>query len=432
MGVPLRILGQSQMKLTHGKKEVIKFEKISNQIFIPVTLNGVDLTFLLDTGVGEVLLFSHEVEGLDLPQLSTAKFSGIGDGEWVEGLKSEGNTLEIGKKIKINKLTAYVIPDERINLSAYVGIPVHGIIGYEFFKDLPVEINYRQNKITVFANRKKFERKANRGKSYPIKLYRRKPYGLIELEREKKTTVIEVLIDMGYGGALLLFPSPSGEMITNQPAIREYLGRGFNGEIHGIQSRVKEIGIAGFRLKHPLYAVPDSSSLNNFTQVPGVKGSIGSEVLRRFKVYVDYSERKFYLRKNLDFKKGFYTDMSGLDISHEGLIWEKEKIEVPIELKSKSGESYVLKAFRYETKLVPNYVVIGVREDSPAAQAGIQVGDRIVVVNGRKADKLSLLKLLTILKSAEARTIKMEVLRGEESYNFKFHLKDRIPYQSNP
>lgn len=40
------------------KRETISFQLINNLIFIPITVNGVELTFLLDTGVAETLLFS--------------------------------------------------------------------------------------------------------------------------------------------------------------------------------------------------------------------------------------------------------------------------------------------------------------------------------------------------------------------------------------
>ncbi len=52
------------------KKVVIPFQLINNLIFIPINVNGETLTFLLDTGVEETVLFSlDEKEEVSLYQL---------------------------------------------------------------------------------------------------------------------------------------------------------------------------------------------------------------------------------------------------------------------------------------------------------------------------------------------------------------------------
>ena len=42
------------------KKVVIPFKLINNLVFIPIKVNGVELNFLLDSGVDETILFSME------------------------------------------------------------------------------------------------------------------------------------------------------------------------------------------------------------------------------------------------------------------------------------------------------------------------------------------------------------------------------------
>jgi hypothetical protein len=41
-------------------KVKIPFQLINNLVFIPINVNGVELTFLLDSGVKETILFSLE------------------------------------------------------------------------------------------------------------------------------------------------------------------------------------------------------------------------------------------------------------------------------------------------------------------------------------------------------------------------------------
>ena len=45
---------------TDKKKVTIPFQLINNLIFIPINVNGVELNFLLDTGVEETILLSLE------------------------------------------------------------------------------------------------------------------------------------------------------------------------------------------------------------------------------------------------------------------------------------------------------------------------------------------------------------------------------------
>ncbi|MDG4652641.1 hypothetical protein [Chryseobacterium arthrosphaerae] len=54
------INAQNAFELINTKKAVIPFKFINNLIFIPININGAELTFLLDTGVSETILFSLE------------------------------------------------------------------------------------------------------------------------------------------------------------------------------------------------------------------------------------------------------------------------------------------------------------------------------------------------------------------------------------
>ena len=51
--------------------------------------------------------------------------------------------------------TIYIILNEDINISSGVGIPVNGIMGFGFFKDYPMEIDYVNHYITVYKHKSK-------------------------------------------------------------------------------------------------------------------------------------------------------------------------------------------------------------------------------------------------------------------------------------
>ncbi|WP_417942026.1 aspartyl protease family protein [Flavobacterium sp. RS13.1] len=135
------------------KKVVIPFKLINNLVFIPIKVNGIELNFLLDSGVDETILFSMEdKKEVSFKNVEKIKLRGLGSEEEIEGLKSTHNILETHGLKSINHLV-YIILDQDFNLSSHVGIPVNGIIGYKFFKNNVVEINYQRRKIFVHQNK---------------------------------------------------------------------------------------------------------------------------------------------------------------------------------------------------------------------------------------------------------------------------------------
>ena len=89
--------GQSEFQINNSKKKtVISFKLINNLIFIPVNINGEELTFLLDTGVEQTVLFSldenNEVKLFDLEKL---KLKGLGSKDAIDSYKSSRNKVKI-------------------------------------------------------------------------------------------------------------------------------------------------------------------------------------------------------------------------------------------------------------------------------------------------------------------------------------------------
>ena len=92
--------GQKGFEITDDKKTVIPFQLINNLIFVPLNINGVDLTFLLDSGVNETILFSLDNKEINFNDIEKVKFSGLGESGDIEGLSSENNIVKIGKDYK--------------------------------------------------------------------------------------------------------------------------------------------------------------------------------------------------------------------------------------------------------------------------------------------------------------------------------------------
>lgn len=427
---------QEGFQLISNKKTVIPFQLINNLIFIPVNVNGVDLTFLLDSGVSETLLFSLKDKTVSFTNVEKMKFTGLGGDAEIEGLKAIKNKVVIGKNFQDSQHQIYIILNEDFNFSSHIGIPVNGIIGYHFFKNHQIKIDYVTKKITVFESEKKFQKQREKFDSENLTIELNKPYLTATVEQTNTPEPSKLLIDLGNSDALWIFPSLIPGFSYNRPNIDDYLGRGFNGDIYGKRSRIHNFYLGKFQLEKPLVAMPDEYSIKHLTLVPGRKGSVGGETLRRFTLIFDYPNSKLYFKKNKNFDDPFHFNMSGLDIKHDGMIWTSALVELknsnaPVSRTApKNSEVYTAEnKFQYKFMLKPVYSVAGSRPDSPAFLAGIRKGDLLISINKKKTSEMSLEQINQIFKSDEGKLINLEIERNGVSLQYTFTLEDPIPYQ---
>jgi hypothetical protein len=252
----------------HASKVTIPFKLINNLVFIPIKVNGIELNFLLDSGVEETILFSmEEKQEVSFNNVEKIKLRGLGSEEQIEGLKSTSNTLET-HGLKSSNHLLYIILDQNFNLSSHIGIPVNGIIGYKFFRNNLVEINYQKKKIVVHQNTEKARTKLNRKfKTIPITIEKSKPYINATAIVDTVKVDAKLLIDIGNSDAFWIFENDHIKLpAKNFP---DFLGKGFSGDIEGHRAKIDKFSIDEFSFKKPIIAFPDSNSIKNVKMVPG-------------------------------------------------------------------------------------------------------------------------------------------------------------------
>ncbi|SHF27378.1 retropepsin-like aspartic protease [Chryseobacterium vrystaatense] len=422
---------QNSFELINAKKVVIPFKLINNLIFIPININGAELTFMLDTGVAETILFSLENKEVKLQNIEKVKFSGLGGNMSIDGFKSDRNIAKIGDHIINSSMLLFIVIDEEFNISSHIGIPVNGVIGYHFFKDHPVSIDYTAKKITVYQDKDLFKKKIRKFTELPMSIEKDKPYiyADIEMTNDKKSS--KLLIDLGNSDAIWLFPTLIKDFVYNRPNIDDYLGRGFNGDIYGKRSRIHNFYLKDFKFEKPLTAMPDEYSIQHVTLVADRKGSVGGEITRRFTTVFDYAGGKLYLKKNRNFNDPFHFNMSGLDFKQDGLEWQEDRVKIEPKLSSDGSREISVGSsdFQYKFFLKPIFSVAGIRKDSPAFKAGLKKDDRVISINGRKTSDMTMEKIMELMKSEEGRNITILVQRKNKEMTFDFVLEDPIPYQ---
>ncbi len=415
------------------KRNKIPFELVNNLVVIPVEINGAKLSFLLDTGVNSTLLFSvDDMDSLQLNNAQPVKLRGLGEGGYIDAIVSNDNTLRVGKAIDTHH-KIYMILDRKINFSTRMGIPIHGIIGFGLYKDFVIKTDYSSRRITLYQPDSFQRRKCKSCEEFPIVFHNKKPFFNIQIASQNRESDALVLIDTGSSDGLWLFDEEDYIRENPKNYFNDFLGLGLSGNIFGKRSKIKKLSLNSFELSDVTTSFPDSNTVKNIRSLPQRKGSIGSEVLRRFTVIMNYRNQTMTLKKNNRFEDPFYYNMAGLTLEHDGLIPVKEvdyfKIDPVTMTKEKREASAIFDVYKSPTLqffLAPKYVVAEVREGSPAAFAGIMKGDEVVRINGKASFKYKLYEVINLFSSKAGRTIYLEIVRNGIVQKKKFVLREVI------
>lgn len=419
------VYSQKGFEFTKKKKIIIPFQLLNNLIIIPVELNSVKLNFILDTGVDQTVLFSlEETDSVKFGKVEKIKIKGLGDGKPVEAFLATKNHLQIADFIDVNH-QIYIILDQNINFSTQIGIPIHGIIGNEFFKNHFVEINYQTKKIKIHKDFNHFSaKKLKKYEQIPISIELGKPYLDTKSRIDNDLLKTKLLIDTGGSDAIWLFENNKGIKAPNV-YFDDFLGRGFSGDIFGKRARLKEFQINKFQFFNTTVSYPDSLSIKSSNLVNGRNGSIGGGLLKRFNIIFDYKNLKMYIKKNAQFNDAFNYDMSGLEIQHTGVEWIKEEISLKTTVSKNATEVYGegLSNIRYNFALKPIYEITNIRKNSPAHEIGLKEGDKIIKINNNAGFNFKLQQIHDLLQTEEGKEIKFDILRKNQKLTFIFVLK---------
>ncbi|OYU80136.1 MAG: signal protein PDZ [Flavobacterium sp. BFFFF1] len=407
-------------------KVILPFKLVNNLVIIPVSVNGVELSFLLDSGVEETILFSlDEKDEVPLYDVEKITLRGLGNQEGVEGLKSKNNTLELGG-LGFKHQEILIVIDELMNLSSSLGMPVNGIIGYQFFRDYLVKINYARKKLVIYNRAKTNIGKLTKDYTpLDITIERNKPYVISSVKTGDDQINAKLLLDTGNSDAIWLFDKKSDKINIPERNFDDFLGRGFSGPVFGKKARITDFKLDDFHFTRPVVSFPDTVSLRNVKMVDDRLGSIGGEVLKRFHVILDYKNSKFYLRKNANFDLPFHCNTSGIELHHVGLKMVQEKKQrngtsSSVKIEFSSGNEMDIK---YQFELKPVYEIASVRKGSPADVVGIKQGDVLLTINNSQSYRYTLEEINEMLKSDDGRKLLLEVQRDNTILKFKLEMK---------
>lgn len=418
--------GQNRFNLSKEKSSKIRFQLINNIIIIPVELNGIELSFVLDTGVSRPILFNIvNMDSLQMRNTETIFLRGLGSEGNIEAVKSKGNIIRVGDAVAVNR-DVFVVFDPTINFTPRLGVNVHGIIGYDLFKDFVIEINYTSKFIRLHHPSFFKPKTSSKWKTIPIELYKNKPYLNANVTLGTNSIPVKLLIDSGGSDALWLFED---ENITAPETMffNDFLGKGLSGAVYGKRSKVKSFGLNKFELDGVNVAFPDSASITIARNFKERNGSIAGNVLKRFNMFIDYKHKNIQLKKNRLFKQRFNYNNSGIVLEQNGLRVVKEQKKPNFNTPS-PGVNNDLNTIdfliRYKYSLKPAYTIVKLRETSNAKAAGLQIDDVIITVNGKPTHSMELQQVNQYLFDKEGSVIRLGVDRDGKKLFFQFKLDD--------
>ena len=425
-------IGQSQSHFyikNKANKYAMSFKIVNNLMIIPVYVNGNKLNFLLDTGVANTVILNVNIkDSLKLKNVEKIKIQGLGEGEYLDALKSTNNYVQVGNSIINRNHKIYIILGKGFNLSNRLGIQIDGIIGGDLFRDFIVKVNYTSKRIKFYRPDTYKYIKCRKCETLPLTFLYNKPYLEVETHMpNNKIFKTNLLIDSGGSDALWLFEND--EIKIPKKNFIDYLGQGLNGNIFGHRSRVAKLKIGSFVLKDLTVSFPDTTSLSLAMRHKKRHGSLGSTTLKRFHYIIDYRHAKITFKKNNKyFNEPFNYNMSGIEIAYNGQTLVKEKKPTSFKLgdiltsKTDNGTSIEL-IYNYVFSLKPTVQVMSVRLSSPADLAGVKVGDIVLEINGTPIYKLQLQQLTHMFYEKEDKEIELLVDRDGTQFLFTFKLK---------
>jgi hypothetical protein len=384
--------------IADGKTKVqFPIEIYNNLVVVPVVLNGaLPLKFILDTGVRTSILTQKAFT--DILNLSYARkytISGPGGEKLIDAYITNNVSLEL-PGVTGRGHAMLVLEQDYLELRNYMGTDVHGILGYELFSRFLVKIDYEKKILTLMAPHR--FKPGRRYEKVAIRIEDTKPYLTTPVVLADGTQfTAKLLMDTGASHGLMLDPSTDTRIIVPDKRVSSVIGRGLGGEITGKIGRIKMLQLGKYKLENAIANFPDPNSYFDSLKLGRTarNGSIGGEVLSRFKIVFNFSREEIYIRKNHAFKKEFHYNLSGLTVKAKG-----SKLNV--------------------------FEINEVRQQSVGDKAGIKEGDIIVSINGMSTSDLNLNLINGFFNLRVGKRLNLVLNRKGERVKTEFKLEDQI------
>jgi hypothetical protein len=312
---------------------------------VEVAINGrPGYRFLFDTGAMGTVIFRHPgTADLALSSRGEIAIGGMGDGARPAAQVAPGVTLRLGP-LTLRDMTVLVLPVDRL---ALFGSPdlvfIDGIIGNDLWTRFGVEVDGAAGRLRL--HRLGTTDLGSGARSATLKVRHDHLFVLVRvaLDARREPVAVDLLLDSGAAGALYLVADPGRGLVPPEGAVTTE-GRGIQGPSRAIAARATAVDVAGVRwLNVPTGFGPEAAGSRELGA-----GLIGVGLLAQTRWAVDVAQSRLWL--------------------------------MPADASERRFEDG---SFGLATVAVANRLrALVVEAQSPAANAGLQVGDELVSIDG--------------------------------------------------
>jgi hypothetical protein len=359
---------------------VIPFDLATRHVIVKVTINGSrPLSFVLDTGANVAIVRMPVAKELGLQLEGSVSAGGAGDGRQAGQRVKNARWSLVGLE-GFSQPVSLALPFPA--LPSGLGQDVDGIIGGEFIKEFVLELDYQAQRM-MLHDRRSFSYQGQ-GESLPLQLNSNNHPVVNATVTPIAATPIEApfVLDIGSGGALILhspFVAEHG-LPGDMKTIRAIGMAGAGGKSLGHTGRVASLRLGPYTLKD--VATTFSQDQGGAFADRTLAGNIGAQIVRRFRIFLDYGRKRLILEPSSVFEEPFEGPTTGLVVRALGVDYR-------------------------------TFTVTEVLENSPATDADIREGDIIAAMDGIPAAKWTLSHLLEALQKGPAHTLTLR--RGTET-----------------
>ncbi len=353
----------------------LPIELNSNHIYVPARINGSKLLWcIFDSGAEATVVNADRMKSFGLE--AKGKLEGRGAG---------GKSVNVGiienARLEFAGVTMKPRPIASVPLSPVEhreGREIDAVIGYDIISSFVVQIDYAGHRLTLYD-----PAKFNGAKGEAI-----------SFTFEGNLPIVPATVTVPgrppLGGRFLVDTGARLGIELNAPFVQAHdvlsalpkafaapAGFGVGGATRDLVARLSSFRIGKTTVNNPVVYLSQDERGSGAN--PDQSGSIGGDLLRRFTVTFDYARQLMYLDPK-DLSEPFEYDMSGMALTAHGPDFRQ-------------------------------FVVDRLIDDSPASQAGVRVGDRLVQFQGKPAAEFTLEQIRSVFRGQPGTEVRMQVER---------------------
>jgi hypothetical protein len=357
-----------------GRGQSTHIEIMSNKPWVYVTMNGSrPMHFILDAGSPFTILDKG------LPE--QVGFTNAGDTTFANGFVAQRWQPRACVHALGSTLSNIAIGDiELDHVSAVEGTRLEGLIGGQFFLKHVVRLNYMESTADVFPASYDYH---GDGSIVPLNVDGLMFVDALVEAPDGRQVRGNFIVDTGVRMPLLIngsWADANGLLTAERRVPNATVGVGVGGATRGDIFRVRSATFGDFTLRDVMTVAARDSVV--ITPEGGLAGIIGGDFLRRFRMTIDYPHQRLVLEETPETYQPFVYDRSGTFLLAEGEDFRTIRVH-------------------------------DVFTGSPAEDAGMRAGDRIVSIDGKNARRLGLEKVRALFRANNTR-YRLVLERGGE------------------